>query len=507
MFFGCNSLEYLNINNFETKNVTKMAKMFLGCKSLTSLNLSKFYITENTDYQNMFFEGAENIIYCVNDDFYEKIKTQMEEKECAIRNNNCFPDWKFLSKKIIYDTGKCIENCNMTEKYKYEYNNKCYNSCPKGTTSLYNKNYLCESFDEFKLLNNEKTDKENNNENSNNDYDYFYKFCEPIDFLKDECAQKNYDSMISLIKNDINKGVLNDLLDDVINKKIDIFKEEKNIKYQITSSFNQKNKIYDNISTINLETCEDKLKYEYNISDNDTLIIFKYDYTLDELLIPIVGYEIFHPRTYQILDLNLCKNIKINIIMPPINITEEELYKHNPKDNYYKDKCNSYSNDKGVDMTLFDRKKEYNDKNLALCGDNCEFEEFYNLTQKVKCLCEPQYNSSLITLDKIINKQKLLHNFLDIDTTTNLGVIKCYKNFLSFKGLKSNIGSYIIITIILVYFIGAFIIAFIEYKILCNKIDNMLKQIQEKSKPNIILNNNINKNPLKINKDKYNKKE
>ena len=143
---------------------------------------------------------------------------------------------------------------------------------------------------------------------------------------------------------------------------------------------------------------------------------------------------------------------------------------------------------------------------MALCGDNCEFEEFYNLTQKVKCLCEPQYNSSLITLDKIINKQKLLNNFVDIDATTNLGVIKCYKNLLSFKGLKSNIGSYIIITIILVYFIGAFIIAFIEYKILCNKIDNMLKQIQEKSKPNIILNNNINKNPLKINKGKDNKK-
>ena len=105
------------------------------------------------------------------------------------------------------------------------------------------------------------------------------------------------------------------------------------IKYQITTSFNQKNNKYENISTINLELCEDKLKYEYNISQNDSLLIFKYDYFIKELLAPIVGYEVFHPKTKEILDLNYCKENKIDIIIR-VDIKENELYKHNPKSSY-----------------------------------------------------------------------------------------------------------------------------------------------------------------------------
>ena len=84
--------------------------------------------------------------------------------------------------------------------------------------------------------------------------------------------------MIEMIRNDIVNGQIDQLLENVINEnKIDIYKYDNNIKYQITSSFNQKNKAYENISIIDLKDCEDQLKYIYNISLNDTLIIFKYD--------------------------------------------------------------------------------------------------------------------------------------------------------------------------------------------------------------------------------------
>lgn len=111
-------------------------------------------------------------------------------------------------------------------------------------------------------------------------------------------------------------------------------------------------------------------------------------------------------------------------------------------------------------MTIFDRKKEYNDKNLSLCASNCIYSDYDNSTKKVICQCEPQSNSSLIILEKIINKENLLQNFKDLKKTTNIQVVTCYKKFLSFKELKSNIGSFILLFIILFYLIGllAFII-------------------------------------------------
>ena len=517
MFFGCKSLIHLNINNFDTRKVTKMENMFRSCESLTSLNLSNFQISNDANYQNIFFGIAENLIYCMNDDFYEKVKNQLNEKRCPIRNIDCFPDWKFFSQKIIFDNGQCVESCNITEKYIYEYEGKCYSSCPKGTTSLYNNQLLCEVYNEIILLNDEKTNEKNkeiiiNYEN--------YKFCGPHDFLEKQCNPVKYNNMIFLIINDISEGRLNDLLEDVLNEnKMDIINTYDNFIYQITTSFNQKNKIYDNISTINLEQCEDDLKYNYNITQNETLLIFKYDYYIKELLIPIVGYEIFHPKTKKILDINICKKNKTKIsIINPVNINnikENELFKNNPNDIYYKDKCNSYPNEKGVDMTLFDRKNEYNDNNLSLCAYNCDFDEYNNQTKKVKCLCEPQFNYSLITLDKIINKKKLLNNFIDIKTTTNLDVIKCYKLLLSLEGLKNNSGSYIILFIMLIYIIGIFVFVFIEYKLVINKLEKIVKNIKNKKDAKINLNkikkssNNIgnkkNKNiEIKIQKPKNN---
>ena len=526
MFFGCESLIYLNINNFNTTNATYLQNMFTDCCSLTSLNLSNFQIMENTNYQNIFLDISENLIYCVNDDFYEKIKSDMNNKKCAIRDDNCIPNWHNKSMKLIYDnSGPCVEYCNMTENYKYEYENKCYHSCPKGTTSLYNNIKLCEIFDEMKfeeLSNNDKQNQvietteiiteitnliittqiindvsdindnnkiteniENNIINNDNTNEKITsentKICRSNDFFKNICLPKNYNSIIEMIKEDIINGVMNNEIDDIIKEKIDIYKIENNTKYQITSTFNQKNKIYDNISIIDLQQCETKLKDAYGIPQNETLIIFKFDYIKDNTFVPIVGFDVFNSITKEILDLNKCQNIKIDIILPT-NINEDELYKHDPNSIYYKDKCSSYPNEKGVDMTLYDRKIAYNHKNLALCLDKCEYINYNNETKKVICQCEPQFNSLLITWDKLINGKKLLHKFIDIKKSINIDIIKCYKKFLNLRELKKNIGSYIILSIILIYIFGLILFLCKGFKLLKEKIEKIINIFKEENK-------------------------
>ena len=44
-------------------------------------------------------------------------------------------------KKIIYNTNECIESCNNSALYKYEYNGKCYENCTYGF--LFNDNDKC----------------------------------------------------------------------------------------------------------------------------------------------------------------------------------------------------------------------------------------------------------------------------------------------------------------------------------------------------------------------------
>ena len=116
--------------------------------------------------------------------------------------------------------------------------------------------------------------------------------------------------MIKLIKNDISEGKMNSLIEEILNNKKDIIETHDNVIYQITTTFNQKYTEYNNISIMEFNLCEEVLKDIYNISKNEPLIIFKYDYSIPELLIPIVGYELYHPITKQILDLNYCKEKK-----------------------------------------------------------------------------------------------------------------------------------------------------------------------------------------------------
>ncbi|STD21703.1 BspA family leucine-rich repeat surface protein [Enterococcus mundtii] len=59
MFTGCSSLEEINLESFDTKNVTDMSDMFRGCYKLRELSLSNFNTEKATDMSGMFG-------YCLN---------------------------------------------------------------------------------------------------------------------------------------------------------------------------------------------------------------------------------------------------------------------------------------------------------------------------------------------------------------------------------------------------------------------------------------------------------
>ena len=78
----------------------------------------------------------------------------------------------------------------------------------------------------------------------------------------------NKDNIIINIQNELINNNLNKYIDNIIIKQHeDLFFYENNIIYQLTSTYNQNNNIYNNISTINLGECENKLRIYYNINN------------------------------------------------------------------------------------------------------------------------------------------------------------------------------------------------------------------------------------------------
>ena len=455
MFSGCSSLTSLNLNNFDTSKVTKMSYMFYNCSSLVSLNLNNFNKKSNPSAGNMFSLCNSNLTICINEAKADNIYSLLS-------------DYKIECNNI------CFTNINDTE-YRYEYKNKCYKNCPYGTHNSSINEYLCEKDNNiiFELFNNSSI------------------------IYNDSITKKE-------MENNIREEIMSSNLDELINELINNEKEYliieiNGIKYEITTTniYNEnKNK---NISIIKLGECENLLRNNNNISENEPLIIFKIDIYEKGLLIPIVGYDVYDIKNKKQLDLNVCKNTKIELLLPCI-IDESEQFKYNISSDYYNDICYPYITDDDSDIILSDRRNEYFDKNMSLCENNCEYGGYSTKIKKSICKCEIKTNSSILFL---INKEDILNTLTNINYKMNLKINTCFKELFTLEGLKTNFANYIIFSIIIINLICLIIFIKKDRAFLMKRIE----QITIGNNIEMNLKNYLTKKFKKKKKKKVNKKK
>ena len=293
--------------------------------------------------------------------------------------------------------------------------------------------------------------------------------------------------MINNISKEIMNGGMNELIANVIqNEKKDLLVNEDNTLFQITSTENQKNNKNNNISSIILGECENILKKIYNIKENLPLLIFKIDYYQPGSLIPIIGYEVYHPINKSKLDLSHCKKACINFKIPVI-INENDLFKYDPNNEYYKDYCFPSTTENGTDILINDRQNEFNDNNMSLCENECIFIGYEKDKKKAKCECEAK-NKSLAISELMNHNNILLYNFTSKEESSNMITMKCIYTLFTKKGLANNIGSYILIFIIIFTMFSGIIFHKCGYPLLEQVIREIIRIKEEK--------NNINKNEL-----------
>ena len=172
----------------------------------------------------------------------------------------------------------------------------------------------------------------------------------------------------------LNEGYLKIVFEQMLNSSSFILFEEEESTHQITFLKNQNDK---KISSINFGLCEEKLKNLYDIKDEE-LLMYKKENKVKEFNIPIIEYVLFTQNGTKQLNLSICDNeiLEYNI---PVSIDDNQIYKYDPKSDYYNDICNQYPIEGNIDMTLYEKKNQYNNNNLALCESNCLYKG-YNST-------------------------------------------------------------------------------------------------------------------------------
>ena len=350
--------------------------------------------------------------------------------------------------------------------------------------------------------------------------------CTNDKILKNEC--KNETIINKQIK-EIYTSIKNNSLTEEYNGNNTII-QTKNVIFQLSTIEDQKKNMNLNISSIDLGICEDILKKEYKIPNEDSLIIFKTDIKNSDLSSTYVQYEIYNPNTLEQLDLKYCYDIKISINIP-VTLNESIIALYNSlnesgynlfdsNNDFYKDICSTYTSENGTDITLLDRKNEIFGvlDNLSICQVGCRIESYNASCKKSKCICDIQkYNVTETNINKIdFFSSYLSKSFITTLTNSNFLVLKCYKLALSLSTYLKNKGRITMTIIYLLFIISLIMYITLERKKVFIFISDILKYktnafihpknaIKNKKQNKIKIKNknkNKNKKEIKINRKK-----
>ena len=296
-----------------------------------------------------------------------------------------------------------------------------------------------------------------------------------------------------------------------------------NVKIQISKIDDQKDS---ELSNIDLGACEEILKNKYCKTENDSLIMLKFDIRPENETSTFVHYEVYSTSKKIYLEMEECSgnNVIINV---PIELSSEieEIYEFLSKSGYnifdsnntfYNDICASFTTQNGTDILLYDRRMDIyrTTLNISLCQEGCDFLSYSIETKKAKCDCYSQKNDlSIEDLSEIkFDKNQMIDDFYQTIQNSNFRVLKCYELVFNIKIFIRNIGSIGMLVLLAIFNIliiihlalgskkiNSFIQIIIKRKYLENEnksSKNSNKQIKSK-KDKKKDNNNKNKNNKK----------
>ena len=459
-------------NFYQIFNGKNNTNHFINCYKNNSLE--KYYLDNNDLYFKLCYKTCKTCIQngtkenhnCISCDInYEFNLTFGKYYNCYPKCNNYYyldeeKNFICLNKKecptnyskLIKEKNQCIYDCEEDPDYPFEFQNECYNLCPANVSEKSKDKKFCEikcpKESPYVLIENQICVNNCSISQLNN------KLCK-LQFKSENKSEIN--EIQEKMVEDIRKEIVKDLDISEIKNGKNIIIYERDIKVLLSKIDYQKNQISEetNNTSIDLKECETKLKYIYNISENESLYILKMEVKQNGYQIPKMQYEVYYPlyndSKLNFLNLSFCNGIKIDIYLPFIyNGSIDQI---NPRSNFYNDICNTYTSENGTDLTLSERKNNYINKNLVACEENCDFVNYNKSIEKVKCSCEIKTNFISQISENIFNKEKLYKSFTDFNNIFNIKALKCIKLIFSASAFKENYANIILLIIISIYFV------------------------------------------------------
>ena len=349
-----------------------------------STKLTNFYFNENKKQYEPCFETCNTCLYGGNEEINNCTSCDIDSifrpgingttncvKKCKYKfyynpygQYKCTENEMCPKEAIFYipSKNKCIEDCKLDEKYKFQYNGECLEKCPNGTKE---ENKIC-----TKVNKNQCTYKEIENYlkefNLNNEY---------LDLLAKTYAQENIinNNHISIYKNEFNSII--------------IYKNKNCIK-----------ELSLKIPQIDFGACYENIKTNNNINSDLIILINEKFFNGSSL----ISYKFYNPSTGNKIDVSKeCEDYNITIekdiftllegtatnIDKIFSLTKQNINIFDNKNEFYNDICFNYESPIGKDIPLKDRLKEFY-PNITLCNDGCRYKEINLDSMTSICQCK-----------------------------------------------------------------------------------------------------------------------
>ena len=396
LFLGCNSLESINLERFDTSNVENMNFMFAQCNSLKILNLSNF-VTSKVKFMNYMFYNCSSLNILDISNFNLVSITNIEQIFDGIININ------YIN---LYNTK---DNGHLSESFLNHYNfgNKRF--------------YVCQ---QYNIITNAMS-----------------KNCCEID---NEGLCTVEDNTLDLNTTDTNETELIEEIYNIIISNLEdygykIVKTQTSV-FQYSTIEEQLNNKTEEVSSVDLGECEEKLRKQEGLNDTEQFLMLKLDIKNTTTNAVFVQYEVFNPHDYSKVSLDICNNVTIKIQVPILLeetklslIAHLEEYGYNIfdiNDTFYNDICATYTAQNGADMTLSSRKERIYDsvKDMDLCQEGCEFQSFNTSTSSANCYCQVQTEETVVDSSNLFfDKKEFYDGFYKTLYNSNFRVVKCIK--------------------------------------------------------------------------------
>ena len=337
--------------------------------------------------------------------------------KCTVENK-CPDEYKLY----IEELKKCTNDCSKEEIYKYKYGGKCLKNCPENTS----KNEEDKTCLDIDLDSCSKTENE-------------FLLKQELDLDEIDLNAKNYAEEFSYTDKHVSY-YYNDLYSILFYKDSSCV-EELSLKMPKVDFGNCYSKILDNL----------------NPPTTDKIIIVLIE-KINKQKKSSTTYLFYHPNTGQKIDAaTICKGEEIIIkqsVLSQLNnsnvniedvlfLAKQNIDVFNISDQFYTDLCFHFDSPNGKDIPLKDRMLTYY-PNVTLCDEGCETKGV-NLTA-MESMCECKFNDIMNLGDNVLLKNTL-GGITDLLSSSNIFVLKCYKDVFEQKYFIKNTGGFIIIAL------------------------------------------------------------